>query len=165
MHFGRNKVPFFYAGDFIAVGDHFAAEFMSGNEWWMNSPLRPAVPFVDVQVSAANRRDFNLHQHVSPAKAWNFDFTNVRSWRGFRLNHRQHGIGHQNLLVQNLCNKILILAPREEGADSVARFVPILLLGSINNRKLEMLLSPSAPARRFNPNALALMQPHIELPR
>ena len=124
MHFRRNKVTFFYTRDFIAKRDHFAAEFMSWDKRRMNPALCPAVPFVDVQVGATNGGNFHFHQDVSPAKAWNFDLANLRSWRGFRLNHRQHAIGHHKPIRSESAQQRLILAPREQGADSVARLSP-----------------------------------------
>ncbi len=61
----------------------------------MNSILRPAVPLVDMQISAADGGDFYLDQNVVAAKAWNLDLADLRARRGFRLDDREHGFRHE----------------------------------------------------------------------
>src|SRR5208282_2002118 len=91
VHFGRYEIAFLDAGDFIAERDHLAAEFVSRNERRMNAPLRPAVPFIDVEIGAADGGDFDFDEDVGVAIAWNFDFADFRARRGFRLDHCEHG--------------------------------------------------------------------------
>ena len=94
MHLCGNEVAFFYARDFIAECDDLAAELVPRNEWRVNAALCPAIPLIDVQVSAADGRYLNLHQHIGAAEARNLNFANLRSRRGFRLYDGQHGVGH-----------------------------------------------------------------------
>ena len=95
VHLRGNKVAFFHAGDFVAEGRHLAAKFMAGNQGRMNPVLRPAVPLVNVQISAADGSDFYLDQHIVPAKRRNLDFADLRARRGFRLDHREHRFLHE----------------------------------------------------------------------
>ncbi len=60
VHLGGNKIPFFYARDFIAERDDFPAEFVPGDERRVNTPLGPAVPLVNMEVSAADGSDFDF---------------------------------------------------------------------------------------------------------
>ena len=90
VHLGGNEVAFLHAGDFIAERRHLAAELMPGNQRRMNAVLRPAVPVVNVQVGAADRRDLHLDQHVGAPEGGNLYFANLRARRRFRLHHRQH---------------------------------------------------------------------------
>ena len=94
MQLRGNEVAFFYAGDFIAECDDLSAELVPRNEWRVNAALCPAIPLVYVQVGAADGRDLNLYQRVRAAEAGNFNFSNLRSRRGFRLHDGQHGVGH-----------------------------------------------------------------------
>ncbi len=94
VHLGGNEVAFLHAGDFIAERGHFAAELVPGNQRRMNPVLRPAVPVVNVQVGAANGRDFHLHQHVGAPESWNLDLANLRARGRFRLHDRQHCCRH-----------------------------------------------------------------------
>ena len=95
MHFGGNKIALLDAGDLIPISCDLAAEFMSWNQRRMNAVLRPAVPVVDVQIGTANRGDLDLYQHIGTPKRGNFHFANFRPGRGFWLDHRQHGCGHE----------------------------------------------------------------------
>ena len=81
VHLGGNEVAFLDAGDFIAERRHFSAEFVPGNQRGMNAVLRPAVPFVNVQVGAADGRNLHLDQHIRPAKGRNFDLADLRTRR------------------------------------------------------------------------------------
>src|SRR6266446_9506028 len=69
----------------------------------MNASLCPAVPFINVEIGAADGGDFYLYQDVVASVAGNFDFANFRAWRGFRLDHGEHGgrgrAGHGSPLV------------------------------------------------------------------
>src|SRR5215469_9950711 len=60
----------------------------------MDASLRPLVPFVDVQVGAADRGDFDFHQHVGGSEAWHHDIANFGTRRGRGLHHRQHRLRH-----------------------------------------------------------------------
>ena len=60
----------------------------------MNAILRPAIPFVDVQIGAADGCDFHPNQHVGASEAWDLHFPNLRPRSGFRLNDGQHSVGH-----------------------------------------------------------------------
>src|SRR6266404_9792711 len=64
VHLSGNEIAFFHAGDFIAEGYYFAAELVSGDERRMNASLCPAVPLVNVKVSAADGGDFYLDQDI-----------------------------------------------------------------------------------------------------
>ena len=67
---------------------------MAGNQWRMYAVLRPAVPLVDMQIGSADGGNFYLDQYVVPAKRWDFDLADLRARRGFRLDNRKHGLGH-----------------------------------------------------------------------
>jgi hypothetical protein len=105
VHFGGDEIAFLDAGDFIAEGDHLAAEFVSGDERWMDASLGPAVPFINVEIGAADGCHFNFDQNVVTAVGGNFDLTDFRARRGFRLDHGEHGghggAGHGSLLREN----------------------------------------------------------------
>ena len=60
VHFSGDEIAFLHAGHFIAEGDNLAAEFMSGDERRMNASLRPAIPFINVEIGAANGSGFDL---------------------------------------------------------------------------------------------------------
>jgi len=91
MHFGGHEIAFLDAGDFIAERDHLPAEFVSGDQRRMNASLSPAVPFIDVEIGAADGCDFDLDEDFGASVAGNFDFANFRARRGFRLDHCEHG--------------------------------------------------------------------------
>src|SRR6202163_2372790 len=59
----------------------------------MNASLGPAVPFIDVEISAADGGDFDFDEDFGASVGGNFDFADFRAWRGFRLDHCEHG-GH-----------------------------------------------------------------------
>src|SRR6266404_5397339 len=65
----------------------------------MNASLSPAVPFINVEIGAADGGDFYLYQDVVASVAGNLDFANFRAWRGFRLDHCEHGAGHGSPLM------------------------------------------------------------------
>src|SRR5437588_7331818 len=94
MHLGRYEVAFLDAGDLITVCHYLAAKFVSGDKRRMNAISRPTIPFINVEVGAANGRDLNLDQHIGAAKSRDFDFANFRARLGFWLYDGQHGIGH-----------------------------------------------------------------------
>ncbi len=95
VHLGGNEIAFLDAGNFVAERRHFAAEFMAGNQRRMNPVLRPAVPLVNVQIGAADGRNFDFDQYIGPAKGWNLDLADFRARRGFRLHDREHGFLHE----------------------------------------------------------------------
>src|SRR6266702_2830370 len=68
VHRRGNEVPLLYAGDFISASNHFAAELVPRNQRRMDASLRPAVPFIDMQISAADGSDFDIYQDVSTAE-------------------------------------------------------------------------------------------------
>jgi len=94
MHLGGHEIALFDAGNFVAESRNFAAKLVSGNQRRMNPVLGPAVPLIDMQVRPADGCNFYLDQYIVPAKAWDFDLADLRSWRGFRLDHRQHRFRH-----------------------------------------------------------------------
>src|ERR1700674_2907463 len=59
----------------------------------MNAPLGPAVPFIDMEIGAADGGDFDFDEDVVVSVAGNFYFADFRARRGFRLDHCEHG-GH-----------------------------------------------------------------------
>jgi len=98
VHLCGNEIPFFYASDFVAECDDLAAKLVAGDEWRMNASLGPAIPFVDMKIGAADGSDFDFDENVGAAKSRDFDFANFRAGRGFRLDHRKHGAGHERPL-------------------------------------------------------------------
>src|SRR5450631_379214 len=94
VHFGGYEIAFLDAGYLIAERGHLAAEFVSGDQWRMNAPLRPAIPFIDVEIGAANGSDFDFDEDFGAAVAGNFDFADFRARGGFRLDHCEHLAGH-----------------------------------------------------------------------
>ena len=94
VHFGGDEIAFLDAGDLIAERDHFAAEFVPGNQRRMNASLGPAVPFIDMEIGAADGGDFDLDEHFAAAESGNLNFADLRARRGFRLDHREHGSRH-----------------------------------------------------------------------
>src|SRR5258708_39944880 len=65
----------------------------------MNASLSPAVPFIDVEIGAADGGDFDFDEDLGAAVGGNFDFANLRARRGFRLDHCEHGAGHGSPLM------------------------------------------------------------------
>src|SRR6202795_4126665 len=59
----------------------------------MNASLSPTVPFIDVEIGAADGGDFDFDQDFVGSVAGNFDFADFRARRGFRLDHCDHS-GH-----------------------------------------------------------------------
>src|SRR5438477_3645208 len=112
VHLGGNEIAFLHAGDFVAVGNHFAAELVAGDQRRMNAPLRPAIPFVDVEVGAADGGDFYFDQNIRASEAWDFDLANLGAGGGLRFDHRQHGIAHESDLLRTTRSrrKLFILA-------------------------------------------------------
>src|SRR5208283_3244516 len=91
VHFGGDKIAFLNAGDFIAEGDDLAAEFVSGDEGRMDAALGPAVPFVNVEIGAAYRGDFDFDQDLGASVGGDLNFTDFRARSGFWLDHGEHG--------------------------------------------------------------------------
>src|SRR5713226_8539110 len=94
VHFGGYKITLLDAGDFIAERDHLAAEFVSGDQRRMNASLGPTVPFINVEIGAADGCDFDLDEDFSASVAGNLDFADLRARRAFRLDHCEHGAAH-----------------------------------------------------------------------
>src|ERR1700724_791267 len=57
----------------------------------MNASLGPTVPFINVEIGAADGCDFDFDEDFVAAVGGNFDFPNFRARRGFRLDHCEHG--------------------------------------------------------------------------
>src|SRR5262249_32421047 len=87
VHFGGNEVTFSYCRDLVTECNDFATKLMPRNKWRMNAPLRPAVPFVDMKVGAADRGDFDFDENVGAPDGWNFDLPNLSSRSGIRLHY------------------------------------------------------------------------------
>ena len=87
VHFGGNKIAFFYTGDFVSTGDYFTAELVSGNQWRMDTALCPAVPLINMQVGAADGCYFDLDQNVGAPNLRNFYLPNLCSRCGTRFHH------------------------------------------------------------------------------
>src|SRR4030095_16835049 len=98
VHFGGDEVAFFHAGYFVAESDHLAAELVAGDQRRMDAALGPAVPFINVQVGAADRRNFDFDEDVGTSEAWDFDLANVYARRGLGLDDRQHALRHSEIL-------------------------------------------------------------------
>jgi len=58
------------------------------------------IPFVDVEIGAANGGDFDFDENIGAAVAGNVDFADFRARRGFRLDHGEHGFGHGSFLMK-----------------------------------------------------------------
>jgi len=99
VHFGGNEVALFHAGDFVAEGGDFPAEFVPGNQRRMNAFLRPSIPVINMQISSADGRDVHLNQDFVGAEGRNVYFANLRAGRGLRLDHRQHCCCHEFHLI------------------------------------------------------------------
>src|SRR5258706_327031 len=65
----------------------------------MDASLGPAVPFIDVEIGAADGGDFDLDEDLGASIAGNLDFADFRARRGFRLDHCEHGAGHGSPLM------------------------------------------------------------------
>jgi hypothetical protein len=76
VHFGGDEVTLLHAGDLVADGFDDAAEFVSRNQWRMNTPLRPLVPIVDMEIGAADGSDLDFNQYVGSANLGLGDFAN-----------------------------------------------------------------------------------------
>ena len=136
VHLGGNEVAFLHAGHFVAERHHFSAELMPRNQGWLDAPLRPPVPLVNVQVSATNGSDLHLHQHVFPAIRRDLDFADFRAGRSFRFHHRQHCRSHAPPMNSGSNTKRMILASR-------------LWLVRLRRRRFVVLRFPSRDAQRL----------------
>src|SRR5260370_1996967 len=96
VHFGGYKITLLDAGDFIAERDHLAAEFVSGDQRRMNAALGPTVPFINVEIGAADGCDFDLDENFGATAFGNFDSPDFRAERALLLDHYEHGARHQN---------------------------------------------------------------------
>src|SRR5262249_15830482 len=94
MHLGGNEIAFLHGGHFIAEGNDFPTEFMARNERRMDPALRPAVPFVNMQVGSADGSYLDFDQHILPSEARHLNSANPSPGSSFRLNYRQHGLCH-----------------------------------------------------------------------
>src|SRR5258707_11690942 len=65
----------------------------------MDASLGPTVPFIDVEIGAADGGDFDFDEDFGASVAGNFDFANLGARRGFRLDHCEHGAGHGSPLM------------------------------------------------------------------
>ena len=92
VHLGGDEVAFLHAGDIFADGLDGAAELVAGNERGMNAALRPLVPLIDVQVGAANGRDFDLDQDFVRTECGIGNFADLCARSGLRLYDSKHGI-------------------------------------------------------------------------
>src|SRR5579863_1345257 len=98
MHLGRNEVALLHTGDFIAKCGDLSAELVARNQRWMNSVLRPAVPVVNVEISAANRRDLHLDQYIGAAEGGDLYLANIGARSRFGFDHRHHCSSHNRHL-------------------------------------------------------------------
>src|SRR5437588_9201680 len=65
----------------------------------MNTPLGPSVPFVNVEIGATDRGDFDSYKNLVATISRNFNFADLRARRGFRLYYCEHSAGHGRSLV------------------------------------------------------------------
>src|SRR5260221_9357576 len=65
----------------------------------MDASLGPTVPFIDVEIGAADGCDFDFDEDFGASVGGNFDLANLRARRGFRLDHCEHGAGHGSPLM------------------------------------------------------------------
>ena len=147
MHLGRNEIAFLDAGHLIAVGDHLAAELVSGNERGANAVLRPAIPVIDVKVGSADRGDLDFDQDIGPPKAWNFDFAHFSAWGSCRLDDSEHGGLHDEYLMNYRSNtKRMILA------------LGVLICSAVSQGKVQRLTTKDT-----EPAHLSRGTPHSDL--
>src|SRR5580704_1838856 len=100
VHFRGNEVAFLHAGDFVAEGHHFAAEFVSGNQRRVNASLRPAVPLIDMKIGAADGGDFDFDQDIGTSEGGDFDLADVGARSRLGFHYCQHGFKHQSYLIR-----------------------------------------------------------------
>ena len=73
----------------------------------MDPALGPTVPFINVQVRATDRCNFDFDENVTAPETGNFDIANVHARRSLWLDDRQHGFRHQkNLMSTGLISKL-----------------------------------------------------------
>src|SRR4030088_1676271 len=65
----------------------------------MNASLGPAVPFINMEIGAADGGDFDFDEDFGATIFRNFDFADFRARRGFRLDHCEHGAAHGSPLM------------------------------------------------------------------
>src|SRR5258706_10926303 len=66
----------------------------------MDASLGPTVPFIDVEIGAADGCDFDFDEDFGASVGGNFDFANLRARPGFRLDHCEDGAGHGSPLMR-----------------------------------------------------------------
>src|SRR6266851_8347312 len=94
VHLRGNEVTLLHAGDFISAINHFATELVPRNQRRMDASLSPAVPFIDMQIGAADRSDFDFYQDVSAAELRDLYFANFRSRGGTGFHDSLHRLWH-----------------------------------------------------------------------
>src|SRR5260370_11800296 len=90
VHLRGNEVTLLHAGDFISAINHFATELMPRNQRRMDASLSPAVPFIDMQIGAADRSDFDFYQYVSAAQLRALYLANFSCRAGTWISAQRH---------------------------------------------------------------------------
>ena len=91
VHLGAHQVAFFYGGHAASDRGHGSGKLVTRNQRRMNAPLRPLIPVVDVQVSAAHAGGRHLYQHLARFRLRYRHFANLNARRSLRLYNRLHG--------------------------------------------------------------------------
>src|SRR5580765_2657177 len=91
----------------------------------MDAALGPAIPFINVKIGSADRRDFHFHKDVGASEGWDFYLADIGAWSGFRLHYRQHGFRHESCLMnmtlstQTIDSNIGACGPLRSGLQSI----------------------------------------------
>ena len=91
VHLRRDEIPGPDAFHLRSHPLHGAAEFVAENQRQVNPPRRPAVPFINVEVCAADGRRAHPNQNVAQADFRNLHFLEAGSGLGLRLDDGLHG--------------------------------------------------------------------------
>src|ERR1700693_2631073 len=65
----------------------------------MNTTLGPSVPFVNMEIGATDRGDFDFYKNLVATVSRNFDLADLRARSGFRLYYCEHCAGHESFLI------------------------------------------------------------------
>jgi hypothetical protein len=88
VHFGGNKISLFNTGDLFSVRDYLAAELVPRNERRMDAALRPPVPFINMQIGAADGCYFDFDENIGAANDGKLYLPNFCPWRRIRFYYR-----------------------------------------------------------------------------